>query len=54
MEIKRWILGYGSQAEVLKPQSLREEISSEIKKNLKRYTSTGKRHKTTEKEDNKN
>ncbi|AYO30162.1 transcriptional regulator [Biomaibacter acetigenes] len=54
MEIKRWILGYGSQAEVLKPQSLREEISSEIKKMLKHYTSTGKRHKTAEKEDNKN
>lgn len=37
MEIKRWILGYGSQAEVLEPRSLRQEISSEINDILKRY-----------------
>jgi len=37
MEIKRWILGYGSQAEVLEPRSLRQEISSEINNILKRY-----------------
>ena len=28
IEIKRWILGYGSQAEVLEPKSLRNEIIS--------------------------
>lgn len=37
MEIKRWILGYGSQAEVLEPQSLRQEIFSEAEKILSRY-----------------
>lgn len=37
IEIKRWILGYGSQAEVLEPQSLREEIVSESEKILSRY-----------------
>jgi len=37
IEIKRWILGYGSQAEVLEPRSLRQEISSEINNILNRY-----------------
>ncbi len=31
-EIKRWVMGYGSHAEVLEPQSLREEIREEIKR----------------------
>ncbi|HHW03737.1 MAG TPA: WYL domain-containing protein [Thermoanaerobacterales bacterium] len=37
MEIKRWILGYGSQAEVLEPQSLRQEIYDEVSKILSHY-----------------
>lgn len=31
-EIKRWVMGYGSHAEVLEPESLRDEIKEEIKK----------------------
>lgn len=53
LEIKRWILGYGNQAEVLEPQSLRQEICSEIKQILKRYAHSGQQHKKDEKEDNK-
>lgn len=36
-EIKKWILGFGELAEVLEPKSLREEISSEIIKLIKKY-----------------
>lgn len=36
-EIKRWILGYGSHAEVLEPISLREEIKKELEALLKFY-----------------
>lgn len=31
-EVRRWVLGYGSHAEVLAPQSLREEVQNEILK----------------------
>lgn len=31
-EVKRWVMGYGSRAEVLEPESLRREIEEEIKK----------------------
>lgn len=31
-EIKRWVLSYGSHAEIIKPTSLREEVKDEIKK----------------------
>ncbi len=31
-EVKRWIMGYGSHAEVLEPENLRCEIEEEIKK----------------------
>ena len=37
-EIRRWILGYGSDAEVVEPIALREEIKEEIKKLQKIYT----------------
>ncbi|MCY6355428.1 helix-turn-helix transcriptional regulator [Clostridium sp. ZS2-4] len=36
-EVKKWILGFGELAEVLEPKSLREEISSEISKLIKKY-----------------
>ena len=36
-EIKKWILGYGSEAEVLQPDDLRKEIKQEIEKMLENY-----------------
>jgi predicted DNA-binding transcriptional regulator YafY len=38
-EIKFWIKGWGAQALVIEPDSLREEIRSESVKMLERYTS---------------
>jgi len=36
-EIKRWVLGYGSEAEVLRPEELREEIKEDINRLNARY-----------------
>lgn len=36
-EIKAWIMSWGAMAEVLEPESLREEIQSEIGEMLERY-----------------
>ncbi|MGC8778736.1 MAG: helix-turn-helix transcriptional regulator, partial [Candidatus Caldatribacteriaceae bacterium] len=36
-EIKRWVLGYGSHAEILEPPFLREEVKKEIEKMHARY-----------------
>jgi len=36
-EIRFWIMTWGSKAEVLEPESLREEIRSEAEKMAKRY-----------------
>ena len=36
-EVKRWVMGYGSHAEVLEPESLRREITEEVKKMKKIY-----------------
>lgn len=36
-EIKKWILGYGAEAEVLQPENLREEMQQEIEKMLENY-----------------
>ncbi len=36
-EIKSWILGFGSDAEVLEPDDLREEVKEEIGEILKKY-----------------
>lgn len=39
-EIKRWVIGYGSHAEIVSPPSLREEVKREIQKMLTRYMQT--------------
>jgi predicted DNA-binding transcriptional regulator YafY len=39
-EIKRWIIGYGSHAEIVSPPFLREEVKEEIQKTLSRYIQT--------------
>jgi predicted DNA-binding transcriptional regulator YafY len=36
-EIKKWIMGFGKDAEVIEPQKLREEIKSEIEQIYKKY-----------------
>jgi predicted DNA-binding transcriptional regulator YafY len=36
-EIRRWVIGYGSHAEVLEPQSLRDSIKEELKKMIQIY-----------------
>ena len=36
-EVKRWIMGYGSHAEVLEPESLRREIGDDVKKMVEIY-----------------
>jgi len=36
-EIKKWVLGYGAEAEVLKPAGLRKEMQLEIEKMLENY-----------------
>lgn len=36
-EIKRWVIGYGSHAEIISPPSLREEVRKEIEKMFARY-----------------
>lgn len=36
-EVKRWVLSFGSHAEVLSPETLREEVSQEIKKAMTLY-----------------
>ena len=36
-EVKRWVMGYGSHAEVLEPESLHREIQEEVKKMQKIY-----------------
>jgi predicted DNA-binding transcriptional regulator YafY len=40
LEIRRWILGWGSQAEVLEPVSLREAIQAEAEAVARRLTSS--------------
>lgn len=36
-EIKKWVLGYGSEAEVLRPSDLREEMKAELEEMIKNY-----------------
>jgi len=37
-EIKRWVLSFGENAEVIKPQKLRQEVKAQAQKTLKKYT----------------
>jgi predicted DNA-binding transcriptional regulator YafY len=37
-EVKHWVLSWGSQAEVIEPGFLREEIAQELKNCLKKYS----------------
>lgn len=36
-EVKRWVIGYGSHAEIVSPPALREEVREEIQKMFKQY-----------------
>lgn len=36
-EIKRWVMGYGTHAEIIEPSSLREEVKEEIQKMYAQY-----------------
>jgi len=36
-DVKRWVLSYGAEAKVLKPEELKEEIVEEFQEALKRY-----------------
>jgi predicted DNA-binding transcriptional regulator YafY len=45
-EIKVWVMSWGSKAEVIEPQSLREEIQTEIETIMKIY-GQGKRQERT-------
>ena len=36
--MKRWVLTYGAEAEVEKPERLRQMIATELKEAAKRYT----------------
>ena len=38
-EVKRWVLAYGAEAEVQKPERLREMLAKELKEAAKRYGS---------------
>jgi predicted DNA-binding transcriptional regulator YafY len=40
-ELVSWVLGFGDKAEVLEPESLRDEISAEIRQAAARYASGG-------------
>ena len=37
VEIKSWVLGFGANAIVLEPESLRDEIAAELEQSLKAY-----------------
>lgn len=40
LEVKKWVLSWGSGAEVLKPKELRMEIQEELRKMVQQYEST--------------
>lgn len=37
VELASWVLGFGDQAEVLEPESLREQIGAELARATARY-----------------
>jgi len=37
VELLSWVLGFGDKAEVLEPESLREEIAAELARTVQRY-----------------
>ena len=37
VEFKRWIKGFGADAEVLRPESLRQELRDELRATLRHY-----------------
>lgn len=37
-DVKKWVLSYGSDAEVLEPEELRKEIINDLKTACERYT----------------
>ena len=38
-EVKRWVMGFGREAEVIEPVEMREEIIAELDACLNRYRS---------------
>jgi len=36
-EVKRWLLSYGCDAEVLEPDSLRQSVVTELESSLEKY-----------------
>jgi len=40
-DVKRWLLGFGSSARVVKPEEMRKEIVEEMKKALSRLNTNG-------------
>jgi predicted DNA-binding transcriptional regulator YafY len=39
VEFKRWIKGFGADAEVIRPETLRQELQAELRDTLRRYES---------------
>jgi predicted DNA-binding transcriptional regulator YafY len=37
LELKRWVLSYGADCEVLEPDDLREQVREEMRRALQRY-----------------
>ena len=37
-DVKKWVLSFGAEARVLKPEKLRKEIIEEMKAGLARYS----------------
>jgi hypothetical protein len=39
-DVKKWVLSYGTEAEVIEPEELRGEILDELMNTAKRYAAT--------------